>query len=77
MAFIGLIIPHLGRKLVGQDYKYLVPISFVLGALLLIISDTLARVISAPYETPLIAVISLISMPFFIVLIKKGGKLKI
>lgn len=77
MAFIGLIIPHIGRKIVGHDYRYLIPISILMGSILMLIADTLARVISAPYETPIVAVISMISLPFFIILIKKGGKLKI
>lgn len=75
MAFVGLIIPHLARKLGGNDYKNIIPISILTGGIFLLIADTTARVISAPYETPIIAVVSVIALPFFAYFIKKGGKI--
>lgn len=77
MAFVGLIIPHLARKIAGNDYKNIIPISIITGSIFLLIADTLARVISAPYETPIIAVVSVIALPFFAYFIKKGGKIQL
>ncbi|MDQ0091979.1 iron complex transport system permease protein [Paenibacillus anaericanus] len=71
VGFIGLIIPHLTRKLVGVDYRWIIPCSAVLGSLLVIFADLGARMINPPYETPLGAIIALIGVPFFLYLARK------
>jgi iron complex transport system permease protein len=74
MVFIGLMIPHIVRGIVGTDYRYIIPMSAVTGAAFMLLADTLARTVSAPYETPIAAVVSMIGLPFFLVIVRKGGK---
>lgn len=71
VAFVGLIIPHLTRYLVGVDYRWVIPCSAVLGALLILFADIAARAINPPFETPLGALIALLGVPFFIYLARK------
>ena len=71
VGFVGLIIPHLARYLVGVDYRWIIPCSAVLGGLLVILSDLTARIINPPYETPIGAVIALLGVPFFLYLARK------
>ncbi|HEX7063449.1 MAG TPA: iron ABC transporter permease [Bacillales bacterium] len=71
VAFVGLIIPHVARFLVGRDYRWIIPCSAVLGALLMVLADTAARTINPPYETPVGALIALIGVPFFLYLARK------
>ena len=75
LTFIGLIIPHIVRKFIGSDYKFIIPISILAGASLVLLSDTLARTISIPYETPISAITSIMGLPFFLFIIFKEGKL--
>lgn len=76
VAFVGLIIPHITRYLVGVDYRWIIPCSGVLGSLLIVFADIAARMINAPYETPLGALIAVIGVPFFIYLAgKRKGEL--
>ncbi|MED3865628.1 FecCD family ABC transporter permease [Priestia megaterium] len=74
MVFIGLMIPHIVRGIVGTDYRYIIPMSAITGAAFMLLADTLARTVSAPYETPIAAVVSMIGLPFFLVIVRKGGK---
>ncbi len=71
VGFVGLIIPHLARKLVGVDYRWIIPCSAVLGSLLVVYADLAARMVRPPYETPLGALIALIGVPFFLYLARK------
>jgi len=71
VGFVGLIIPHLTRKLVGVDYRWIIPCSAVLGSLLVVFADLCARMINPPYETPIGALIALIGVPFFLFLARK------
>jgi iron complex transport system permease protein len=71
VGFVGLIIPHLTRKLVGVDYRWIIPCSAVLGSLLVVAADLAARMIRPPYETPVGALIALIGVPFFLYLARK------
>lgn len=71
VGFIGLIIPHLTRYLVGVDYKWIIPCSAVLGSLLAIFADLTARMIIPKHETPFGAIIALIGVPFFLYLARK------
>ena len=67
--FIGLIAPHIVRKIYGTKGKTLIPISMLYGAILLLLSDTIARTIIAPAELPAGLITSLLGVPFFISLI--------
>lgn len=71
VGFVGLLIPHVTRKLVGVDYRLIIPCSAVLGSLLVVIADLAARMVNPPYETPVGAVIALIGVPFFLYLARK------
>jgi iron complex transport system permease protein len=71
IGFIGLIIPHIARLVVGANHRELIPFSFILGALFLLICDTLARTIMAPTELPVGAITSIFGAPFFIYLLWK------
>ncbi|HCH4001708.1 TPA: iron ABC transporter permease [Vibrio parahaemolyticus] len=76
IGFIGLVIPHLGRMLAGPDHRTLLPISALLGALLLTSADMIARVLLAPAELPVGIVTALIGAPFFIYLLfQQRGKI--
>lgn len=71
VSFVGLIIPHVTRYLVGVDYRFIIPCSAILGSLLVVLADLGARMINPPYETPIGAIIALIGVPFFIYLARK------
>ncbi|ALX48672.1 FecCD family ABC transporter permease [Lentibacillus amyloliquefaciens] len=78
IGFIGLIIPHMTRFIMGTDYRWIIPVSALFGALLLVLSDVVSRLINAPYETPVGAITSLIGVPFFLYLARgsSGGDKK-
>ncbi len=73
IAFVGLIIPHITRFLVGVDYRMIIPCSAVIGAFFLSLCDLISRYINFPYETPIGVVTSIIGVPFFLYLIRKRG----
>ncbi|MCG7408273.1 iron ABC transporter permease [Paenibacillus sp. ACRRX] len=74
MAFIGLMIPHIVRAIVGTDYRYIVPMSAIFGGTFMLMADTLARIINMPYETPVAAIVAMMGLPFFLFIVHKGGK---
>lgn len=76
IAFIGIIIPHISRFLVGMDYRWIVPYSAVLGALLLVSADIGARFIAMPKEVPVGVMTAIIGVPFFVYIARKGGDSK-
>ncbi|MZQ84869.1 iron chelate uptake ABC transporter family permease subunit [Paenibacillus sp. 5J-6] len=71
VGFVGLVIPHVARALVGVDYRWIIPCSGILGALLMVTADIGARMINPPFETPIGALIALIGVPFFLYLARK------
>lgn len=71
VGFIGLVVPHMVRFLVGVDYRWIIPCSAVLGAVLVLLADIGAKLLATPYETPLGAVIAVIGVPFFLYLARK------
>lgn len=77
IAFVGLIIPHVARMLIGSDYRRIIPLSGVLGAVFLGLCDMLSRYMNAPFETPIGVVMALFGVPFFLYLIrrKKGEEI--
>jgi len=74
IAFVGLIVPHLLRLLIGADHRFLLPGSAILGAFLLVAADTLARLVIVPAELPIGIVTALVGAPFFLWLLKKEGR---
>jgi iron complex transport system permease protein len=74
MAFIGLMIPHIVRMVVGTDYRFVLPMSAIIGASFMLLADTIGRTINAPYETPIYAVVSMLGLPFFLFVVHKGGR---
>ncbi len=75
IGFVGLVVPHLLRLIIGPDLRTLMPASVIFGALLLLSSDLLARTIVAPAELPIGVVTSTIGAPFFIWLLLRNRKL--
>lgn len=71
IAFVGLIIPYIVRKFLGQDYRVIMPVSFLCGATLVIWADVLARLVNQPYETPIGLFTSLVGVPLFIWMVRK------
>ena len=71
IAFVGLIIPQVVRKILGEDYRKNIPCSFLLGAVLLTYADIAARMLFNPYETPIGVFTAIIGIPFFISVARK------
>ena len=76
ISFMGLIVPHVLRLLIGSDNKRLLPASMILGATLLTLADMCARLILAPAEVPIGIITSLVGAPIFIILLKKFNLLQ-
>jgi iron complex transport system permease protein len=72
IGFVGLVVPHLVRMVLGADHRWVLPASALAGALALVLSDGVARVVMAPAELPIGLVTSLVGGPFFIWLLLKG-----
>ncbi|HDN97725.1 MAG TPA: iron ABC transporter permease [bacterium] len=74
IGFVGLIVPHMMRLIVGPDHRILLPSSFLAGAIFLIWTDTLARKIIAPAELPVGVITALLGAPFFLFLLRSRKK---
>jgi iron complex transport system permease protein len=74
IGFVGLVCPHMVRRIVGDDQRYLIPGSAVAGAILLLASDTVARIIVAPYILPVAVLTAFMGAPVFIFLLFRGYK---
>lgn len=74
ISFVGLVAPHIARKFVGNDYRFLLPASAMMGACVLLISDLFSRTIVAPVILPIGAITSFLGAPLFLYLIYKGAK---
>lgn len=73
LAFIGLMIPHIVRVIVGSDYRFIIPMSAVTGAVFMLLADLFGRTVNAPFETPVAAVVAMLGLPFFLLIVRKGG----
>lgn len=71
ISFIGLMVPHIARFLVGVDYRWIIPSSAVLGSLLMVLADMGGRILNPPYETPVGTIIALLGVPFFLYLARQ------
>ncbi|AOV06948.1 FecCD family ABC transporter permease [Sporosarcina ureilytica] len=74
-TFVGLLIPHIGRSLVGNDHKLLIPFSAIAGALLILSADTLGRTLLSPIEIPASIIMAVIGGPFLIFLLRKSDRI--
>lgn len=72
LTFVGLIVPHMMRLVVGSDFNFLLPSSAIFGGILLIVADTVARTAFQPIEVPVGVFMSFIGAPFFLYLLKRG-----
>lgn len=73
IAFVGLVIPHITKFIVGVDYRFVIPCSAVIGAVFLAVCDLVSRFINFPFETPIGVVTAIIGVPFFLYLIRTRG----
>lgn len=71
LGFVGLIVPHMARLIVGSDHRVLLPASAILGAAVLMYSDTVARVAFAPVELPVGILMAALGAPFFLFLLRR------
>ncbi|MBN1124869.1 MAG: iron ABC transporter permease [Sedimentisphaerales bacterium] len=74
IGFVGLIVPHAVRLLLGADHRRLIPLSAIFGGIFLMISDTFARIVVAPAELPVGVVTALVGGPFFLVLLVRYAR---
>lgn len=74
ISFVGLIVPHMGRLLVGNEHKVLLPFSALLGAFIMLLADTTGRLIAYPYEIAPAVIMSVVGGPVFILLLKRSDK---
>ncbi len=74
IGFVGLVVPHAVRLVFGPDHRQLLPLSGVVGAIFLVVADTLARVIIAPAQLPVGVVTAIVGGPFFLVLLVKYSR---
>lgn len=74
VSFLGLIVPHIGRILVGSDHKLLIPFSALAGAFTFLVADTLGRTIAAPNEISAAVIMSVVGGPFFILLLRRSKR---
>ncbi len=75
IAFVGLLIPHIGRLIVGTDHKVLIPFSALSGALLILVADTIGRMILPPNDIPASIIMMIIGGPFLIILLRKSERI--
>lgn len=74
IGFVGLVVPHISRLLVGSDYKAMLPTSVLLGAVVLLLADTLGRTVVPGMEIPVGIVMAVVGGPFFLYMLRKAGK---
>jgi len=72
LGFVGLIVPHITRMLIGSDFEYLLPCSALLGAVTVVAADLIARTVFSPVEIPVGIIMAFLGAPFFIYLLRKG-----
>lgn len=72
ISFLGLLVPHIARILVGTSHRVLVPYAIVLGAFTLLLADTIGRTVAAPYEISSAVIMSIVGGPLFIVLLRRA-----
>ena len=74
ISFVGLVIPHISRFLIGSSHKFLIPFSYFMGGFLLLVADTVSRNIFRPYEIPVGLTMCLVGGPFFIYILRRSKR---
>lgn len=74
IGFVGLVIPHIARKLIGVNYRLIIPMSALLGAMLLVVADLGARTVNPPKELAIGIMVALVGVPFFLYIARKVGR---
>lgn len=74
IGFVGLVVPHIARLLVGSNYKSMLPVSIVLGSVVLLAADTVGRTVVPGMEIPVGIIMSVCGGPFFLYMLRKGSK---
>lgn len=74
IGFVGLVVPHLVRLLLGADHRQVLPASMLLGAALLLLADVVARLVIAPAELPIGILTALLGAPFFLILLLRAQR---
>jgi iron complex transport system permease protein len=72
IGFIGLVVPHIVRLVCGPGHRALLPVSAVIGALLIVVADTLSRIVAPPAEVPIGLFTALMGAPFFLLLVMRS-----
>ncbi|MBT0566847.1 iron ABC transporter permease [Williamsia sp. CHRR-6] len=75
IGFVGLVVPHIGRLLVGSDHRRLLTVTPVIGAVFLVSADLVARTVAAPKELPLGAITAAVGVPVFVVMMRNRSRL--
>ena len=75
ISFVGLMIPHIVRMVIGGDYRRVLPLSALLGAIFLVLADMLARTIIPPQDLPIGIITGLVGGAFFILLLRRNGRI--
>ena len=70
IGFVGIIVPHTVRLMVGGSYRRILPMSMILGAAFLVATDLLARTLVSPAELPIGVITALIGAPFFLIVLR-------
>lgn len=73
LGFVGLIVPHTARLIIGSDYRYLFPATAILGSAVVMLCDTIARLVLDPVEIPVGIIMALLGAPFFLYLLRERG----
>lgn len=73
IGFVGLVVPHITRRIVGPDHRILIPCSTLMGAILMIAADAIARTAIRPSEIPVGVITAILGAPFFLYLLRKAG----
>lgn len=77
IGFLGLVVPHLARALVGPDYRWLLPLSGLFGAVLILLADVVGRVVARPSEVEVGVMLALVGAPFFVALVRRRKLVKL
>ncbi|KOV78667.1 iron ABC transporter permease [Nocardia sp. NRRL S-836] len=77
IGFVGLVVPHVARAFTGPDYRWILPFSAVVGAVLILVADVLGRVVARPSEVEVGVMLALLGAPFFIFLVRRKRLVKI
>jgi iron complex transport system permease protein len=72
IGFVGLVVPHAIRILIGSDHRALLPLSFLAGGVFLALADLVARLVLAPTEIPIGVITAFVGVPFFLVLLRRN-----